>query len=44
MLHFIFQKTLVWLQKREDRLKDFGPVSGDFGAIKEQWNDVKVFQ
>ena len=37
-----FQKTLVWLQKREDRLKEFQPVAGNFDTIKDQWNEVKV--
>ena len=38
----LFQKTLVWLQKREDRLKEFQPVASNFDTIKDQWNEVKV--
>lgn len=39
---FYVQKTLVWLQKREDKMKELGPVAGDFAKIKNQWNEVKV--
>ncbi|KAH3698995.1 hypothetical protein DPMN_073941 [Dreissena polymorpha] len=37
-------KNLVWLQKREDTLRDMGPIGGDFDTIKEQWNKVKNFK
>ena len=41
--HFVFQKILVWLQKREVRLREFTPVGSDFDTIKVQWNQVKVW-
>lgn len=40
--HSVFQKILVWLQKREVRLREFTPVGSDFDTIKVQWNQVKV--
>lgn len=42
--HLFFQKILVWLQKREVRLREFTPVGSDFDTIKVQWNQVKVLE
>ncbi|KAK3581860.1 hypothetical protein CHS0354_032763 [Potamilus streckersoni] len=37
-------KMLVWLQKREDRLREFKPVASEFDAIKGQLNEIKLFK
>lgn len=33
---------MVWLQDKEEALKDMHPVASEFEAIKEQWENVKV--
>jgi len=38
----VLQKTLVWLQKREDRLREMGQVPANFDDIKQHWGKIKV--